>query len=107
MAHSKAPTPSLRVVSHNAQGLNSPVKRRKAFQTYHKQKIDFILLQETHFLKRYNPSFLHTKYPTFYIANADDKKRGVTILFSKTCKFSPHPEHRDPDGKVYPGQGYF
>lgn len=74
---------SLKIAFHNTQGLNSPIKRRKAFHNYHSRGLDIILLQETHFPKSYDPTFLHCDYPTFFLANADDKKRGVAILISK------------------------
>lgn len=87
------------MVSHNAQGLNSLVKRQKIFHAYQSQKVNIVLFQETHFPKRYIPSFLHAHYPQFFLANAEDKTRGVAILISKTCKFTPQLEHRDPEGR--------
>lgn len=35
----------------------------------------------------------------FFLANAEDKTRGVAILFSNNCKFTPQLEHRDPEGR--------
>lgn len=62
-------------------------------------KIDIVLLQETHFPIRYNPKFLHSHYRTSYLANAANKSKGVTVLFSKNCKFDYNLTHRDPEGK--------
>lgn len=99
MSSSKISAPLLRIATHNAQGLNSPVKRRKAFQDFQRKKIDIALLQETHFPSSYKPTFLHANYPTFYTANADNKTKGVAILFSKNCHFSLIKEIKDPEGR--------
>lgn len=89
----------LKLVSHNAQGLNSPTKRCKVFQYLYAQKVDVVLLQETHFPKCFNPSFIHSKFPSFSLANADDKNKGVGIFFSKRCKFTLKSELKDPEGR--------
>lgn len=89
---------SLRVASHNTQGLNSPIKRLKAFQHYHSQGLDILLLQETHFPGNFNPVFLHHKFPTIFLANAEVKKRGVAIIFSKTVSFSHSQMIKDREG---------
>lgn len=90
---------ALKIASHNTQGLNSPTKRRKAFQSYNYKGIDIILLQETHFPNSYTLSFLHNRYPTFFLANADDKKRGIAILFSKRTSFAHSLTSIDKEGR--------
>lgn len=82
MADLTTPRPSLCIASHNVQGINSPAKRRKILQYYHDQKIDILLLQEIHFPKSYSPSFSHPKFPRFYMANSDNKTKGVALFFS-------------------------
>lgn len=89
----------LKLVSHNAQGLNSPAKRRKVFQYLYAQKLDVVLLQETHFSKCFNTSFIHSKFPSFSLANVDDKTKGVGIFFSKRCKFTLESELKDPESR--------
>lgn len=86
----------LRVTSHNVQGLNSPRKRRIAFEHYRSLKLDVVLFQETHFPIRYNPKFLHSHYPTFYLAHAANKTKGVAILF-----ILPRLRFKRPRGQVY------
>lgn len=90
---------SLKIALHNVQGLNSPSKRRKAFQSYHSRGLDIVLLQETHFPASYTPTFLHRTFPTFFLANADTKKRGVAILLSKGTPFSLTHTIKDPEGR--------
>lgn len=97
-------TPPLHVVSHNMKGLNTPMKRQKVFNSYHSQKMYIVLLQETHLPKRYSPSFLHAHYTLFFLANVEDKMRGVAILFSKNCKFTSQQELRDPEGRFPPSE---
>lgn len=89
----------LKVVSHNVHGPNSPSKRQKVLQHLHSQKVDVALLQETHFPKSYRPTFIHSKFPTFYLSNTDDKTKGVGIIFSHKSKFSLKLEHKDPEGR--------
>lgn len=64
------------------------------------------MLQETHFPRWYIPSFLHAQFPKFYLANAEDKSKGVAILFAKKCKFSVQQEYRDPDGRYILIKGF-
>lgn len=59
MTDSMPLTWTLKTFSHNVQGLNSPVKRRKILQQLHTLKADVVLLQETHFPASYQPNFLH------------------------------------------------
>ena len=99
MADTTAHTPTLRFASHNVQGINSPVKRRKIFQYYHDQKIYVLFLQDTHLPKSYTPSFIHPNYPTFYLANSDNKTKGVGLFFSRNLQFSLVSEFKDPEGR--------
>lgn len=55
------------------------------------------MLQETHFPTRFSPSFPH--FPQFYLANAEDKTRGVAILFAKDCQFKVSKTLSDPEGR--------
>lgn len=98
MANAPQQGDTLRVTSHNTQGLNSPIKRRKAFQHYLFQGLDILLLQETHFSGNFNPVYLHHKFHTFYLANTEAKKRGVAILFSKIVYFFYSQMIKDREG---------
>lgn len=100
MANNGSTVAHLRVDFHNTQGLNWPVKQRKILQNCHAQKADIVLFQETHFPKRYCPSFIHAKFPTFFLANAEDKTGGgVSVLFSHNCKFLLSLEYKIPEGR--------
>ena len=58
-----------------------------------------VFLQETHFPKRYAPSFLHAHFPVFYLSKAENKTKGVAVLFSKFCNFDLIKEYADPEGR--------
>lgn len=101
------PTPThLKVASHNVQGLNSPIKWRKAFHNYHSRHIEILLLQETHFPKSYTPSFLHQNYPTFFLANPDVKKRGVSVCISIWTPFTHSHTNKDKEGRYILVKGH-
>lgn len=39
---------NLKIAYHNVQGLNSPIKQSKVFDSYKALKFDILMLQETH-----------------------------------------------------------
>lgn len=86
-----------KLVSHNVQGLNSPMKRSMAFQYYKSLKAFFSRkctspqLTTLHFLYHY--------YPKFYFAKGPRKTVGVAICFSKRVSFSLEKLVGDPDGR--------
>lgn len=47
---------------------------------------------------RYKPSFIHTQFPLFVLSTAEDKTKGVTVLFSRSCRLYLKAEHRDSEG---------
>ncbi|XP_077341249.1 uncharacterized protein LOC143986718 [Lithobates pipiens] len=57
------------------------------------------LLLETHFPSRYSPPFLHANYPQFFLANAENKTRGVAVLLARDCNFTLTSVFKDPDGR--------
>lgn len=91
----------LKIASHNVQGLNSPLKQRKVFDSYKSLNLDIVMLQETNFPIRYSPNFLYSHYPQVHLANAETKTKGVLILFSKSCKFDSIFTFKDPEGRFF------
>lgn len=109
---------TLRVATHNVQGLNSPVKRRTFFNFYKSSKLDIVLIQDTNFPAKYCPKFLHSHYSNFYLASAENKSKGVAIAFAKTCNFSWIADIKEPnsrfllvkgeiDGQIYSLVSYY
>lgn len=48
---------------------------------------------------------MHAKFPTFFLANAEDKTKGVAILFSWNYKFSLLAEPKNPEGRFKLAKG--
>uniref|UniRef100_A0A803K359 Reverse transcriptase domain-containing protein n=1 Tax=Xenopus tropicalis TaxID=8364 RepID=A0A803K359_XENTR len=90
---------SLKFISHNVQGFNSPIKRKKAFIYYASAHADVVLLQETHFSKTSFPKFLHKKYSQVYMANSDTKTKGVAICFKSGLAIQIIDKYEDPEGR--------
>lgn len=99
MASSTIETNTLKIISHNTQGLNSPIKRRKLFQLYKSMHTDVLFLQETHFPSSYQPSFLHHQFPQFFLASAKNKTKGVAICFTKHINIADLEVVLDPLGR--------
>ncbi|OCT72159.1 hypothetical protein XELAEV_18035126mg [Xenopus laevis] len=89
----------LKICSHNVNGLNVPQKRTMAFSDYAKQKIDILLLQETHFSNSSTPKYISKHYPQTYLASSSTKTKGVAILIAKNVKFLLKQQFLDPDGR--------
>lgn len=99
MANSRSTNTLIKIISYNIQGLKSPVKRLKVFQIYHSLKSNVLLLQKTHFPISYKSTFIHQNYPQFFLANAENKTKGVAICFSKCLNLSPSRVLKDPEGR--------
>lgn len=81
----------------NVSGLYSPSKRTQILNSLHKQKIDIILFQETHFRSDNIPKINNRNYVT-WIHNTFpySKSRGVSIAFHRDI---PHQILQNYKGK--------
>uniref|UniRef100_A0A8C5PV52 exodeoxyribonuclease III n=1 Tax=Leptobrachium leishanense TaxID=445787 RepID=A0A8C5PV52_9ANUR len=89
---------SLRLLSWNVEGLNSPVKRKKILAHLATLKPDVVFLQETHWSSPDN----HLRSPWIgYQTSAPftNKKRGTAILLNKSLPFTVLDEVNDPQGR--------
>lgn len=87
------------IVSHNVQGFNSPIKRKKAFLHYKNLNAKVVLLQETHFKTDNHPTFFHKAYnQTFYTAT-DSKTKGVAIFLHHTFPMEIQHVYKDPESR--------
>lgn len=100
-----SPSP-LKIISRNTQGMNSPIKCRKLFQSYHSMHSDILLLQETHFPATFTPKFLHQHYPQFFLASAQNKTKGVAVCFAKHINLSQLEVLIDPLGRFLVVSGH-
>lgn len=62
-------------------------------------RADVLLLQKTHFPSTFKPSFLHQRYPQFFIASAHNKTKEVAICFAKHINLSQPETLIDPQGR--------
>lgn len=92
--------PTLKIVSLNTKGLNTPEKRSKLLLTMHRLHANIVLLQETHFRSDNTPKLSNAYFPTaLHATNPKTKTKGVSILIAKNCPFTITDSITDPDGR--------
>ncbi|CAH2291387.1 Hypothetical predicted protein [Pelobates cultripes] len=80
---------NLRCMSINAKGLNSPTKRHSILRWAHKQNIDILLIQETHFTTRRAFPLTNRYHKKSYMApSPHSKTKGVAIILKSSCPLS-------------------
>lgn len=110
MAATSAPPPhnelhhsqphTLKLLSINIRGLNTPEKRSHLLHSLKQAKIHIALIQETHFRTDSTPKLHNSHFPmTFHATNSEAKSKGVSILFAKHCPFQVTDVQRDPLGR--------
>ncbi|XP_069808018.1 phosphatidylinositol 4,5-bisphosphate 3-kinase catalytic subunit delta isoform-like [Dendropsophus ebraccatus] len=79
---------SLKVASFNVRGLNEPAKRSHITYSMHKQHVQILLLQETHFRADHVPR-LQNRHYTYWLhsTNPEAKSKGVSIAIHRSL---PH-----------------
>lgn len=91
---------SLKILSLNINGLNSPVKRGKVLTKLKKEKVQVILLQETHLSQTEHEKFKKMGFRnSYYSSYKQGHKRGVIILISNSTKFLCEKEIQDKEGR--------
>lgn len=90
---------SLKIVSLNVKGLNSPYKRYLLWREALSQKCDILCAQETHLTQSNTPRVSHHKFPHCFFANSDKKTKGVLIAIRDTITFSQKFIECDPNGR--------
>jgi exonuclease III len=91
-------TTYLPVLTHNVNGLNSPIKRHCLTNWIKKQDPTICCLQETHLTNR-TKHWLRVKgWKKIYQVNGPRKQAGVAILFSDKVDFKPTLIKRDNEG---------
>lgn len=88
----------VRICSFNARGPNSSSKRSHILNSFHKQKVNINIFQETHFCSDHIPDIRNKHYPTwFHDSFLYSKSREVSIEIHKTL---PHQIYRAGMGKM-------
>ena len=90
---------SIRFLSWNVKGMNSPIKRSKILTHLKRLNTDIAFLQETHFRNR---DHIRLKCPwvgDIFHSTFDSKARGVAILINKRVNFSVSKTITDKNGR--------
>lgn len=75
---------SLKELSLNTRGLNTPEKRSQLLANMRSSKADVVFLQETHFCSKNIPNLKNHSFPHSYHATSPiSKSKGVSILLPK------------------------
>uniref|UniRef100_A0A8C5PTB1 Reverse transcriptase domain-containing protein n=1 Tax=Leptobrachium leishanense TaxID=445787 RepID=A0A8C5PTB1_9ANUR len=91
---------SLKLVTYNVRGLNTPEKRKQVLRELRAHKASVAFLQETHFKQDKQPSFKDSNFPTGYFSNyTGGKSRGTAIVFSRDIPFIEKDIASDPEGR--------
>ncbi|CAI9604443.1 unnamed protein product, partial [Staurois parvus] len=99
---------SLKILSLNTKGLNTPEKRSMLLSYLHKQKADVVFLQETHFRQDPIPKLFNFHFPIVHHAtNPLAKSKGVAILLARHLPFTMSDSLADPEGRYLFIKGSF
>lgn len=90
----------IKISSWNVNGLGSYLKRRKVLSYLKQKNSDVVMLQETHLLEKDTPRINDKWIGWAYHNTFNQKKRGVSILFSKKVNLKVEREFRDKEGRV-------
>jgi exonuclease III len=86
------------LISHNINGLNSPLKRHRLIDWLHRQDPTFCCLQETYLREKDRPYLRVKDLKTIFQANSLKKQVGVAILISNKIDFQPKVIKNDKQG---------
>ena len=91
---------TLKILSYNVRGLNSPLKRGNILREIKHLKADIVLIQETHISQESNLKISSPEYPLWYYGDSPTKlAKGVAIGFAKEVRFVLVERKVDPEGR--------
>uniref|UniRef100_A0A3P9KHC2 exodeoxyribonuclease III n=1 Tax=Oryzias latipes TaxID=8090 RepID=A0A3P9KHC2_ORYLA len=90
----------IKIPSWNVKGLGSHTKRRKVLQYLKQKNSDVITLQETHLLEKDTFRVKDRRVGQAFHSNFNQKKRGVSILFSKHLRVHVEKMFKDDEGRL-------
>lgn len=90
---------TLRFVSWNVKGLNSPVKRGKIFSHLKHLKTDIAFLQETHLTLKDHHRLKASWVGQSFHSKFSSKSRGAAIILHKKVQFIPNKIVPDLNGR--------
>uniref|UniRef100_A0A8C5PLK8 Endonuclease/exonuclease/phosphatase domain-containing protein n=1 Tax=Leptobrachium leishanense TaxID=445787 RepID=A0A8C5PLK8_9ANUR len=91
---------SLKLLTYNVRGLNTPQKRTKILRELRAQKAAVAFIQETHFRGDSSPTLRDRFFPTGYFSSfTGGKSRGVAILLAREVPFKEKGVQLDQNGR--------
>lgn len=91
---------SIKIISYNVRGLNSPGKRNIILRELEKSKAEIIFLQETHITQNSNAKIYSRNIPTWYQGDSPIRRaKGVAIGIGKNVRFLIDQRKIDPEGR--------
>lgn len=90
---------TLKLLSWNVRGINSPVKRGKVYAHLKKLGAEIVFLQETHIKSTAKFSVKAPWMSQIYQSNFSTKTRGVAIIIKKSVPFIHKQTIKDGNGR--------
>ena len=88
----------LSIITLNANGLNTPIKRHRVAGWIKTQKPTICCLQETHLRAKDTYRLKVSEWEEIFHANRQDRKSGVAILISHKTDFKMKSLKKDKEG---------
>ena len=90
----------INIASLNSQGLRSPDRRQTAFSFFRRNRLDIILLQETHWTVDLDIQIKHEWDGEVFFSHGTNTARGVAILINPRLDYIVRQIKHDNDGRI-------
>ena len=91
---------NIKIVSLNANGLNADLRRTRVLTWARCQKIDILLLQETHTVSTEEYKWYRDWEGDVFFSHGTTNSRGVAILISQKLKYDLVNKDKDSEGRM-------
>ena len=91
---------NLNIISLNGNGLNADIRRKRTLTWAKHQKVDILLLQETHSTPDDESDWRGDWGGEIYCSHGTSNSRGVCILIAPHVNFDLLNEYTDSDGRI-------
>ena len=88
------------LASFNSQGLRSPDRRQTAFSFFHRNRLDVVLLQETHWTVDMEIQIKREWNGEAIFNHGTNTSRGVAILINSRLEYVVRQTKRDNEGRI-------
>ena len=91
---------TLNIISFNANGLQAEVRRQRTLMWATHQRVDILMLQETHSTPNEESDWRHDWKGEIYLSHGTSNSRGVGILVAAHVNFNLLKEYTDTERRV-------